>query len=383
MIKAWAFEFNSILSPDRPDFRDEKQVQAAFVANLAHIAGLEKRGFEGVFFGEHHFINTMNPSPHLMIAAAAQHTKTLKLGVMGTVLAFHHPWRVAEELGMLDYLTEGRLEIGVAAGVPPEFLFVGIPQDEVRPMYEESLDFLDKALESTHVTHEGRFWEFDELPILPPMKKVGRRRKWMTIYSAGSCRIAARRGYRVCTGVQTVENATKAFDAYREEADRIGYEVGPEDISIRRHVLIADTDADAEELFQATQPASLERLAEAFAPVNERLQKALGHGAPPEALKSGLVDAASPRRTDPGEEHLPDASKLTRIDIKDVGPLDDEYIFGSPVTVAEKVIDQCRSLGAGHILALTLMTHTKRDLARHYDLWEKVIPILRTAKVAG
>lgn len=384
MIKAWAFEFNTINGPGPVDFRDEKLVQAAFDANLDRIASLEQYGFEGVFFGEHHFINTLNPSPHLMIAAAASRTKTLKLGVMGTVLAFHHPWRVAEELGMLDYITHGRLEIGVAAGVPPEFLFVSIAQDDVRPMYEESLEFLDKALQSSHVTNKGRFWNLDEVPVLPLTKKLARRRKWMTIYSGKSCRVAARRGYRVCTGVQSVEQAAKAFDAYRDEADKIGYKIGPEDLSVRRHVLIGDTDASAQEEFDRVQPLSLGRLAEAFAPVNERLQKALGHAASQESQQTGLVDAAAPQRG-PEDSPMGDATKMKSIgDLRDAPfSLEDEFLFGSPTTVADKIIDQCRRMGAANILAVTLMAHSKEELDRNYALWGKVNQILAKADVAS
>lgn len=381
MIKAWSFESNNILSREIPDFNDEKKVQAAYDANLAHVATLERRGFEGAFFSEHHFMNTLTPSPHLMIAAAATRTKNLKLGVMGSVLAFHYPWRLAEELGMLDYITGGRLEIGVAAGVPPEFLFVNMPQDEVRPLYEENLEFLDKALESTRVSHKGRFWDLDEVPILPFTKRVDRRRKWMTIYSASSCRLAARRGYRVCTGIQTVAQANKAFDAYREEADKVGHEVGPDDVAIRRHVLVADTDEDAKAQFDTIQPRQLARIAESFAPVNERLQQALGQAASPTTVKSGIIDADAPRRAAPDESHLPDPTKMSRIDLGDAGPLEDEYIFGSPASVAEQIIDQCRGMGAGHIVGVTMQSQTKPEFDHHFDLWEKVIPILNKADI--
>ncbi|MCW8378715.1 LLM class flavin-dependent oxidoreductase [Streptomyces justiciae] len=381
-IKAWVFSFNAIHGPDMPDFFDEDLVQQTFDANLDRIARFEEAGFEGVFFSEHHFIASLTPSPHLLIAAAASRTKTLKLGVMGTVLAFHQPWRVAEELGMLDYITRGRLEIGVASGVPPEFLFVNVPQEDVRPMYRESLEFLDKALESRAVTHEGRFWNFDEVPIMPALKKADRRRKWMTVYSADSCRVAAQRGYKICTSLQSVENAKKAYDAYREEADKIGYEVTPDDLGIRRSITLGATDAEAQELFERTMPLQMARMAATFEPVNERLQRSLGHGASPDVLKSGLVDGAAPRRE--GAEHLPDAEKVSNANPDALGMVsEDEVIIGSPETAAEKIIDQCRRLGAGHIVGGADMAFplTEAELDTQYDLWEQMIPILRKANV--
>ncbi|HYX66352.1 MAG TPA: LLM class flavin-dependent oxidoreductase, partial [Burkholderiales bacterium] len=68
----------------------------------------EALGFEGIFFSEHHFARSFSPSPHLLIAALAGRTRKLRLGVMGTVLPYHHPARVVEEIGMLDHLTGGR-----------------------------------------------------------------------------------------------------------------------------------------------------------------------------------------------------------------------------------------------------------------------------------
>lgn len=382
MIKAWVFSFNAIHGPISPDYSDENLVQDAFDANLARIVRFEDMGFEGVFFSEHHFLDSLTPSPNLLIAAAAMRTKTLKLGVLGSVLAFHQPWRVAEELGMLDYITNGRLEIGVASGVPPEFLFVNIPQEDVRPIYQDSVEFLEQAFKSTRVTHKGRFWDLDEVPVSPPLKKIARRRKWMTIYSGTSCRYAAQRGYKVCTSFQSVENVTKAFDAYRDEADKIGYECGPDDFGIRRSTILGRTDEEAQELFQRTMPTQMMRMAGTFAPVNERLQKNLGHGASSDVLSSGVMDAASPRRESEDEKHLPDATKLTNADPTSLMS-EDELIIGSPETVAEKIIDQCRRTGAGHIVAGAEMglTLTKEEVDRQYDSWEKVLPILRKADV--
>lgn len=386
MIKAWAFEFNTIINGrEVPNFRDPEVCQMAFDDNLNHVANMENLGFEGVFFSEHHFIDSLSPSPHLLIAASAPRTKKLKLGVMGSVLPFHQPWRVAEELGMLDYITDGRLEIGVASGVPPEFLFVNVPQEDVRPMYWESLEFLEKAFESVNVTHHGKFWNFDDVPVLPAIKQVDRRRKWMTVYSASTCRAAARLGYKVVTGAQSVENANKAYDAYREEADKIGYEITPDDIGVRRHIILGPTDEAAYELLADIQPANIKRMEVSAKPVKDRIEKALGAGAMDAAVKSGVKDIASPRRVVPAEEaHLPDSTNLNamkNLSFENFASFEDEFIIGSPSTVAEKIIDQCERMGGAHILGLHLMALTREERAENYRLWSEVIPILNKKEV--
>src|SRR5258708_35839942 len=60
-------------------------------------------------------------SPNLRAAAAAQGTKKLKLLIYGTLLPLHEPLRLAEELAMLDCLSEGRIISGFARGIPREY----------------------------------------------------------------------------------------------------------------------------------------------------------------------------------------------------------------------------------------------------------------------
>ena len=79
-------------------------------------------GYDGVGFNEHHCspYGLMN-SPNLMAAAAAQRTKRLKLLIYGNLLPLHEPLRLAEELAMIDCLSNGRLISGFARGIPREY----------------------------------------------------------------------------------------------------------------------------------------------------------------------------------------------------------------------------------------------------------------------
>ena len=106
----------------------------------------EALGFEGIFFSEHHFGGSFSASPNLLIAAVAQRTRRLRLGVMGVVLPYYHPARVVEEIGLLDHLTGGRLEVGTAVGVPQELARLGMTMEEARERSDEIIDVIDAAL---------------------------------------------------------------------------------------------------------------------------------------------------------------------------------------------------------------------------------------------
>src|SRR6478609_1685383 len=101
MIKSWVFEL--FVPPAELAQRFDPAVsQRHFNTYLDLWASAEPAGFDGIFFSEHHF------------------------GVTGMVPPYHSPWQLVEEIGMLDHLTGGRLEIGTAAGIPQEMAQVGL-----------------------------------------------------------------------------------------------------------------------------------------------------------------------------------------------------------------------------------------------------------------
>ena len=373
-ISTWAFEFHHIHKREHPDFEDPAIVQDTYDRNLDRLVELEQYGFEGVFFSEHHFLNALSPVPNLLVAALAKMTTTFKIGVLGNVLPFHQPWRLAEELSMLDYLTSGRLEIGLASGVPPEYLFVDLPEEEVRPRYAEVADFLDAAAANKYVTLHGEYYDFEDIPVMPRPRQESRRRVWVTAYSGATCATAAKRGYKAATAFQSKEAARVAFDAYREACDEIGRDCSPDDLGIRRNVLVCETDAQAQEMHEMLLDVDRERLRLTFSEVMARMMKAAGADMIPEGvLEAGAMDAASV--VDTAAPPLPDPFEMMNVSISD------EFLFGSPATVTERIIEQLRFLGAGNLIAYHPHSMEHSELDEHYRLFAGILPDLRAADV--
>jgi alkanesulfonate monooxygenase SsuD/methylene tetrahydromethanopterin reductase-like flavin-dependent oxidoreductase (luciferase family) len=94
--------------------QDQRQLYKEFV-ELCQIA--DKGGMHAVWTGEHHGMNfTIAPNPLLNLVDLARQTKNVRLGT-GTVIApFWHPIRLAGEAAMVDIMTDGRLELGIARG---------------------------------------------------------------------------------------------------------------------------------------------------------------------------------------------------------------------------------------------------------------------------
>ena len=129
---------------------------------------MDRLGYDGVGFNEHHCspYGLMN-SPNLMAAAAAQRTKRLKLLIYGNLLPLHEPLRLAEELAMLDCLSNGRLISGFARGIPREYQVHNIPLAESRARFEEAYEIITGAWREEVFSYQGKFWSYKDVALWP------------------------------------------------------------------------------------------------------------------------------------------------------------------------------------------------------------------------
>jgi alkanesulfonate monooxygenase SsuD/methylene tetrahydromethanopterin reductase-like flavin-dependent oxidoreductase (luciferase family) len=130
----------------------------------------EKLGFSHIRIVEHyfHYYGGYSPNPMLFLAAAAQRTRRARL-VTGAVLPiFNHPLKLAGEIGMLDAISDGRLDVGFArAFLPHEFRRFGRSPDESVARFRECIEQVDLLLTRESVTHRGRFHAIENTTSLP------------------------------------------------------------------------------------------------------------------------------------------------------------------------------------------------------------------------
>jgi alkanesulfonate monooxygenase SsuD/methylene tetrahydromethanopterin reductase-like flavin-dependent oxidoreductase (luciferase family) len=295
MIKSWIFEL--------PTNDIEGSTGPAYDWFFDIWQRAEALDFEGVFLSEHHMSTSLTASPNLLLAALAMRTKRIRMGVMALTAPMYHPARLAEELAMLDQLSEGRLEIGLARGSnPAEVATIGITQPEMQPRFLEALDIIEGALTATEpFNYNGEFYKCRDLVVNPRPIQQPLPPRWITVVSSGSCALAGGRGYKACGGFLTAEKIGENFDAFRAAAAAAGRVVGPDDLGIRRLVVI-DEDGDKARHLAAN----------AFRPTHNL---------------DNHVEGAKP-------------SWLS----------DDEFVGGTPDEVTAELIRQCDITGAGNIL---------------------------------
>lgn len=343
MIKPWVFEFFPELGGEDRD-PEPHEVAAYFARYLDLWARDEALGFEGIFFSEHHFGGSFSASPNLLIASVAARTRKLRLGVMGVVVPYYHPARVVEEMGLLDYLTGGRLELGTAVGVPQELARLGLTMEEARERSNEITDAIDAALAQRAISHKGKHFAFSNLRLLPRTFQRPSPPRWTAVVSADSARRAARRGMKISTGFNSVATIKTIFDAYRDEAKAAGLAAGPDCLALRRRVTVADTPEQARIYASA---------------VEARLQSYV---------------AQDSRVT----QHVPDSPARSG----GFTVSDDEFITGTSKQVASQIVEQCRAIGAGHFLTVLNWGAAVDEVEQAHEAFgREAIPLVRAAAV--
>ena len=117
-------------------------------------------------------------------SAASQRTKTARM-VTGAVLpVFNNPLKLAGEIGMLDAISQGRLEVGFArAFLPHEYERFGVSLDESVARFDEGMEQVGRLLEGENVSMEGQFHSFQNVTSLPRPTQTPRPQFWTAAFT--------------------------------------------------------------------------------------------------------------------------------------------------------------------------------------------------------
>ncbi|MGH7322543.1 MAG: LLM class flavin-dependent oxidoreductase [Candidatus Rokuibacteriota bacterium] len=156
----------------------------------------EPLGFESLWGVEHHFTEyTMCPDVLQYLTYFAGRTEKIQLGSMVVVLPWHHPMRVAEQVVMLDHMSNGRVIFGVGRGLGRvEFDGFAVSQEESRAIFVEAAQMIFQGLERGHCEFAGKFITQPRRDIRPRPFKSFRGRSYAAAISPESSRIMAELG---------------------------------------------------------------------------------------------------------------------------------------------------------------------------------------------
>ena len=240
----------------------------------------EELGFEAMWLGEHHFgpygIGDL-PNPILLGADLAARTSRIRIGQMANIAPWWHPIRLAEDLAILDILTEGRIEVGFGRGIwpyeGPQFHANADPRKDAenRELFRETIEVVRKIWSDEYFSHQGENYSFPagdtvfSHPSYPPDpawqdgERVTRLRVtprpyqkphpplWMTVSTDRSVTTAAELGLKACYWQPPPLRIRQRMELYaetRSELEGRPFSLG-EDQAVMRSTYVASSMEDA------------------------------------------------------------------------------------------------------------------------------------------
>ena len=184
-----AMFFQGLGRPDREVYRNE--------IRLGDLA--EPLGYQAIWSVEHHFDDyTMVPDVTQFLTYWAARTRHVQLGSEVVVLPWHNPIRVAEEVALLDQLSNGRFIFGMGRGVARlEFEGLGVNQEASRDLFIESVQLIMQGLETGVCEFDGKVVHQVRREIRPRPVRSFKNRAFAAITSPESAEIMARLGLGV------------------------------------------------------------------------------------------------------------------------------------------------------------------------------------------
>lgn len=159
---------------DHVEMRPEVPLKQIFQERLDYVQAAEEAGLWGYHTTEHHLSKLdATPSPSLLLSAMAPLTDRIKLCSLVHIVPGYHPVRLAEEVIMLDHLTNGRFQMGVGKGVsPPEHRLLDLETERIAETFDDHLRRMVEVLEGQPVDGAEVPFETIQRPY-PPLWYAG------------------------------------------------------------------------------------------------------------------------------------------------------------------------------------------------------------------
>jgi natural product biosynthesis luciferase-like monooxygenase protein len=211
-----------------PDVSPDQKSASDYFRDCLEVAELaDGLGYSHIRTVEHHFhpYGGYSPNPIVFLSAASQRTRRARL-VTGAVLpVFNNPLRLAGEIGMLDAISGGRLDVGFArAFLPHEFRRFGVSPNESVARFREGIEQIDLLLRHENVDHEGRFHQIRNTTVYPRPTQRPRPAFYVAALSTpDSFEFAGRMGFNIMAIPLAADKMRDLIATYRNARREAGH----------------------------------------------------------------------------------------------------------------------------------------------------------------
>ena len=235
-----------------PFHRVGENPTVALDRDLELIELLDKLDFDEAWIGEHHSAGwELIASPELMIAAAAQRTKTIKLGTGVSSLPYHHPFILADRMVQLDHMTRGRAMFGVGPGaLTSDAYMLGIDALTQRQRMDEALGVILRLFRGETVTHESDWFTLREARLqIAPYTHPHMPVAVASSFSPAGPQAAGKYGVGVLSVAVSqpggMISLSRTWDMAQEAADKANQTISRDDWKLVMPIHIAETREEA------------------------------------------------------------------------------------------------------------------------------------------
>jgi alkanesulfonate monooxygenase SsuD/methylene tetrahydromethanopterin reductase-like flavin-dependent oxidoreductase (luciferase family) len=226
-------------------------------------ARAEALGYESFWLPESHFNPNAIPDPLMLLAAVAAATDRIRLATTSYLLPFRNPLLAAEQVAVLDQLSNGRVTLGVGRGFAPTMLkaFDVVPKEK-RNLFERCLSIMKDAWSGEPVqVGDGKMDQvvLDPLPVQKPHPPI-----WVAAFGPKALAQAGRLGLPyLASPMETMETLQQNYARHAQAASEAGHDAIPV-TPIMRTVFLASSNRQGEEIRARVHSQAMEsgRLAE-------------------------------------------------------------------------------------------------------------------------
>ena len=233
--------------PTPPTLCDREAVNETMRRAKEQLRLADELGFDWISVSEHHYSpRILAPSPMIYAGAMTEVVKRAKIAVLGPLLPLSNPVRVAEELAMLDAMSNGRIMVLFLRGTANEILTYRNNPDEAQAMTREGIDLILHAwTEPQPFGWEGRYFSYRTISVWPRTIQEPHPPVFSSGNSPESVQFCASRRLNLGLSFILLPDIKQRVALYREESAKEGWEPTADNIMYRFFAHVAENDEAA------------------------------------------------------------------------------------------------------------------------------------------
>lgn len=224
--------------------------EEVFDNSTAFAIEAERLGFDGAWVLEHHFSRFgICSHPITMAGYLLGKTTKLRVGTAVCVLPFYHPVQLAEQVAILDQLSQGRFDFGIGRGLfRKDFEAFNSDPEKSHLIMREWIDIIKRAWTEDVVEAHSELIDFAPVPLYPTPRVQPHPPIYVVCESSSSTEWVATQGYPMILSWWLEREAIRSqIELYDEVAQANGHNPAQADHVLSCIGSIADTRAEAKD----------------------------------------------------------------------------------------------------------------------------------------